>query len=157
MEKTLAAQYTSGLFPPKFHVLRYFLDDSQRFECFSLIDTGPFEPSNVLIKKYYRIMTPRFWTRTHETAENTSSALNKVQRPGNGIREDDVSSFLLNKNISARRAVGNTSCVMGCASYWDKSPRELRVQKQLWQLDARLLGCWVRCSVESGRRHVQTA
>lgn len=72
----------SGLVTLKYHPQEHFLDDLQRFRSVSSRKVGTFEQFNVLIKKSRRMKPRRLSMGMHGRVENTSNALNGVQRTG---------------------------------------------------------------------------
>lgn len=50
VERTFAAQCSSGSFTLKSHIRDHLLHDSEKFESLSFMDAGLFEHSNVLMK-----------------------------------------------------------------------------------------------------------
>lgn len=84
--KTVAPHCLSGFFTLNFHLLRYLLDDLERFRSLSSMVVGLVENLNVLIKKPYTMTSRRPSTRMHETVENRSSEADGVQRPGSEVQ-----------------------------------------------------------------------
>lgn len=88
--------------------------------------------------KFRRISTWQPSTGMHETVESMSSALCSVQISESEVDEGVLDTVVLRKKWSWK-VVDGTLCVMGFARFWEKCPKVLRVQKQLCQLDARLV------------------
>lgn len=152
VEKIFDPHCYSSFFPPRFHLLNYLLNCSERFVSLQFMNVGPVEHFNLLIRRSYGTTLRRLSTRMHETVQDMRSAPNSMQKPESGIHENVVGTSVLRKRKNAESVEG-TRCVMRCACDLDKFPKKSKEQKQLFQLNARLLK-WVRCSVRSGRRHL---
>lgn len=56
---------------------------------------GPFERFDVLLKKSYRIASPRLSVRMYENVKNMKSALDSAQRHGREVRRSAVGASIL--------------------------------------------------------------
>lgn len=77
---TFGQHCSSGVFTMKFHLLRHFLHDLERFVSFSSMDAGPSEHFSMLMKKSHRMTSQRLSTRMYETVANMRRSLDSVQR-----------------------------------------------------------------------------
>lgn len=67
-----------------------------------LIDTGPFEHSDVRVKAFYRTKSLQLPTRMQKTVETMSSALESVQRSGSEVQGGVAGAFVLRKEVRGR-------------------------------------------------------
>lgn len=95
----------------------------------------------VQVKGYILIST---WllTRRHETVKNMRSALDSVQRAGSEVYGGVTAASVLKKSKCVDDG-GRSLRVMGCACFRERCPKELREEKQLGQLNGRLVECSV--------------
>lgn len=107
VEKPFALHSSSGLVILKFRLLDHLVDDSERLGCLSYLDVGPFEHSDVHIKKSCGMMSRRLLKRLYESVQSTSSALNSVQRSGSEVQEGAGGASVLRKR----------KCVEPCGEY----------------------------------------
>lgn len=71
------------------------MEELQRFESLSLTDVVPFEHLTALNKKFYRMKSRRYSTKTLETEQNMSRALESVHRWKSQVHEAVFGPFLL--------------------------------------------------------------
>lgn len=79
VKETSAPHCLLGWLTLKLHLLDPSVDDLERFESLSSMDTGLFEHFSMLLKKSYKMKSRRLPTRMHETMESLSSAPETVQ------------------------------------------------------------------------------
>lgn len=82
VEMKSAPHGLSGSFTLKFLFMNHVVDHLKRSGSLSPMGPGPYEHSNVLMKKAFRMSSRWLSTRVYETVERVGIALDCVLRPG---------------------------------------------------------------------------
>lgn len=106
VKKTFAPRCSSDLFTLRFHFLGHLENDLEKLGLLWFMEAGRFRHFYVLINESYWMKLGRLLTRRHETAENTSIALDCVQRSGSGLHAGAVHAFVLKKTECVERDGG---------------------------------------------------
>lgn len=106
LKKKAAPHCSPGLLTMKIHFLNHVVNNLERLESLVVMNAGPSEQFNVLMRTSYGVTSRWLFKRLHETAKTTSSALTTVERPESEVHESAAPICFFSKRKCVEDSMG---------------------------------------------------